>query len=226
MHAIAELPSIETASLPALYENAQHALAECSRIDECQQWADKAQAMASYAKQAKDESLRKMADRIQARAIRRCGELLRQIEPARGANQNIQEGDLPKVTRESAATDAGLSEHQRKTALRVAAIPEAEFVAAVDSAQPPTVTALAEQGRQARPVTTPTPLVDLGEIPAADYARATQAQGAMSRFAEFCDSNDAARIAAAFKPHEVAALRRHVSTIDGWLDRFVTNLQG
>jgi hypothetical protein len=226
MHAIAELPSIETASLPALYENAQHALAECSRIDECQQWADKAQAMASYAKQAKDESLRKMADRIQARAIRRCGELLRQIPAGKtGPVPELQEGALPQFTRTQAATDAGLSEHQRKTALRVAAIPEAEFVAAVDSAQPPTVTALAEQGRQARPVTTPTPLVDLGEIPAADYARATQAQGAMSRFAEFCDSNDAARIAAAFKPHEVAALRRHVSTIDGWLDRFVTNLQ-
>jgi hypothetical protein len=46
-------------------------------------------------------------------------ELLREVNPAYGANQNIQEGDLPKVTRESATTDAGLSEHQRKTALRV-----------------------------------------------------------------------------------------------------------
>ena len=40
--------------------------------------------MASYARQAKDESLRKQADRIQARAIRRCGELLKQIEPDKG----------------------------------------------------------------------------------------------------------------------------------------------
>ncbi len=43
-----------------------------------------------------------------------------------------QEGALPRLTRESAATDAGLSEHQRKTALRVAAIPEPEFTAAVE----------------------------------------------------------------------------------------------
>ncbi len=49
-----------------------------------------------------------MADRIQARAIRRCGELLKQIEPANGANQNIREGNHPKVTREMAAADAGL----------------------------------------------------------------------------------------------------------------------
>ena len=75
-----------------------------------------------------------MADRIQARAIRRCGELLKQVEPARGANQNIGEGALPKVTRESAAASAGLSEHQRKTALRVASIPGDEFDAAVEAA--------------------------------------------------------------------------------------------
>jgi hypothetical protein len=64
----------------------KRAIAECSRIDECQTWADKAEAMASYAKQSKDDSLRKMADRIQARAIRRCGELLKQIEPAKGGH--------------------------------------------------------------------------------------------------------------------------------------------
>jgi hypothetical protein len=60
--------------------------------------------------------------RIRSRAIRRCGELLRQVEPARGANQNIGEGDHPKVpARKDVAAAAGLSEHQRKTALRVAA---------------------------------------------------------------------------------------------------------
>lgn len=42
---------------------------------------DEAEAMDSYA--SKDETLRKLADRIQARAIRRYGELLKQIEPKR-----------------------------------------------------------------------------------------------------------------------------------------------
>jgi len=46
------------------------------------------------------------------------GELHNEIEPAHGANQNIQDGDVPKVTHESVATAAGLSEHQRKTAAR------------------------------------------------------------------------------------------------------------
>lgn len=45
----------------------------------------------------------------QASAIRRCGILLREIEKAHGANQNIRDGNDPKVTRKQAAQDAGLS---------------------------------------------------------------------------------------------------------------------
>jgi hypothetical protein len=68
--------------------------------------------------------MRVMADRIQTRAIRRAGELLHEIAPANGANQNIGDGADPKVlTRKDAAEAAGLSERQRKTALRVKARP-------------------------------------------------------------------------------------------------------
>lgn len=71
-----ELVPVCDAPLPIVYERATKALAECARIDECQDWANKAKALASYARQSKDDTLRKMADRIQARAIRRCGELI------------------------------------------------------------------------------------------------------------------------------------------------------
>lgn len=50
-----------SASLPATYEAARTALSECARIDECQGWADKAAALASYAKQADDKQLENMA---------------------------------------------------------------------------------------------------------------------------------------------------------------------
>ena len=54
-----------------------------------------------------------MADRIQARAIRRCGELLKQIEPKQGANQNIRDGaDMKVLTRTQVAQEAGLSERR------------------------------------------------------------------------------------------------------------------
>ena len=36
-----------TAPLPKAYESAKTALAECTRIDECREWANKAQALAS-----------------------------------------------------------------------------------------------------------------------------------------------------------------------------------
>ena len=213
---------IDSARLPAVYERAVLALTDCSRIDECQQWADKAEALASYAKQAKDEQLRKMADRIQGRAIARCGELLKQYPDQSGKRTDIKPDD-GAVTRSQAATDAGMSERQKVTALRAATCAEQqpeEFERQIESDAPPTVTRLAEQGRQARPK----PLVDLGEISPADYARATEAQAALRRFAEFCGAHDPVRIARAFKPHETASLRQYVQTVDAWLDRFVTNI--
>jgi len=141
---------VATAWLPAAYENAKIALAQCDAIDQCKEMADKAEALASYARQANDLELRQMADRIQARAIRRCGELLRQIEPASEMNlkQNRRDGTVPSVTRTQAATDAGLSERQRKTAIRVATVPVAEFERSVESPNPPSVTALAERGKE------------------------------------------------------------------------------
>jgi len=216
-HAIIEFPSVSGAKLPAVYEAAKAAISKCSKIDECQEWADKAEALASYAKQSEDNTLRKHADRIQARAIRRCGELLKQIAPARGANQNIQEGARPNVTRESAATDAGLSEHQRKTALRVANVDEKSFTAQVESDSPPTVTQLAEQGT--------TSLVNLNGRSPKDFALATQALATLRRFSEFCKQHDAAQVAAGVSGAEATRARDQIDIIDGWLDRFVTHLE-
>jgi hypothetical protein len=69
-----------------------------------------------------------MADRIQAGAIRRCGELLREMQPQPGARTDKpREGAHPRFTRTEAARDAGMSDHQRKQALRVAAVPQPRF---------------------------------------------------------------------------------------------------
>jgi hypothetical protein len=65
-----------------------------------------------------------MATRIQLRAVRRCGELLKAIALAK--NQHDARGSDPP-SRTKAASNAGLSDHQRRTALRVAAVPEDEF---------------------------------------------------------------------------------------------------
>jgi hypothetical protein len=73
------------ARLPESYKQALAALEACDRIDECRTWADKAAAMASYARQAKNHSLEHYAQRIRLRAVRRMGELLKEIPAGQGA---------------------------------------------------------------------------------------------------------------------------------------------
>jgi hypothetical protein len=84
-----------------------------------------------------DDALERVrTQRIKARAIRRCGELLRQYDarPQNAAKQT--DGAVPLISRSDAGANAGLSERQVKTAVRVANVPEEEFEAAVESDKP------------------------------------------------------------------------------------------
>lgn len=215
--AIQNVPAAVDARLPVSYEAAQKALAECSRVDECKDWSDKAAALASYARQANDNTLHNLALRIQARAQRRMGELLKQIPSGQGANLTAagRAGAVP-ICRESVARDAGLSDRQRKTALRVASVPEPAFTAAVESPQPPTVTALAAMGTSSRPA------APERDVRPADPATESRAFGMLRDLAAFCATHDAAGIAIACRDPDAA--RGHVEEIDRWLDRFVTRL--
>lgn len=141
------LPNVRSARLPDSYSNARQALEQCQKVDECKSWADKAAALASYAKQADDDSLHKMATRIKARAIRRAGELLKELD-ARGDHR--KSGDAPISSRSAAGERAGMSKDQQVQAVRVANVPDEAFEAQVESEEPPTVTKLAEQGTKRR----------------------------------------------------------------------------
>jgi hypothetical protein len=81
-----------------------------------------------------DDTLRTMADRIQARAIKRCGELLRAIKEHQGGRPKLGAA-APQVSRSQAVRDAGLSRDQKRDALRVARIPDADFERAVERAR-------------------------------------------------------------------------------------------
>lgn len=77
--------------------------------------------------------------RIRDWAIRRAGELLKQIEPAKGGDRKSEEyqrvAAVPLIgnetetasSRKEAGEAAGMSERQIKTAIRVADIPEENF---------------------------------------------------------------------------------------------------
>lgn len=90
------------------------------------------------------------ADHIKARAVRRCGELAKLIEPDKGtAGRKGTARSAPSLqSRKAAANGAGLSSHQLKQAIRVANVPREDFERQVESEKPPTVTGLAEQGKK------------------------------------------------------------------------------
>jgi hypothetical protein len=60
------------------------ALAHCNRIDECADWANRAAALASYARQADDDALERLATRVRARAIRSAILLHSHVEQLKG----------------------------------------------------------------------------------------------------------------------------------------------
>ncbi len=208
---------IGSAELPERYQAAKQALAECTRIDECKDWGDKALALASYARQAQDNTLEKYALRIRARAIRRAGELLRTFHSPGGRPPKTSIGSdtsFPSSQRE-AADNAGMSKRQEVTAVRVANVPGDEFDAAVDSDNPPTVTKLADAGKNSF----------LSQPKPEGFPQATEALGHLRSFANFCDGHDAEVTARGILPYEIAEARAWVSTVDHWLDRFVVNMK-
>lgn len=218
----AELPDIATARLPAVYESAKQALASCADIDECKEWGDKAAAMASYAKQANDETLFNFATRIKARAIRRCGELLRQYDarPQNAAKQMA--ATVPLISRADAGANAGLSERQVKTAVRVANVPAQEFEAAIESSNPPTIESLAERGTNKRPA--PAPAVDLGERTPEEFAAATKLIGAMDQFERQASPIDISIAAKGLSGEERSKLVGQITGAKDWLTRLQKEL--
>ena len=80
--------------------------------------ADKSQALASYARQADDETLFKLARRIQARAVRRVGELLKLHRTGPKGGRPANGGDRPTVSQRAVAAAAGISKKREVTAAR------------------------------------------------------------------------------------------------------------
>jgi hypothetical protein len=215
----ANLPSITNAKIPATYEAAKAAISQCVHVDECKDWADKAEALASYARQAQDTDLRRMADRIQARAIRRCGQLMRELPENKGGRPSkAKPGPAPtQVSKSKAAKDAGLSIRQKKTALRVANVPTKEFEEAVESDNPPTVTQLAESGKRPAP-----PDGDhLGGRDPEDYKLSTQVQGQLRSFSDFLANSDAAAAVRGASKDELPRMVSKAKSIGDWLERLL-----
>ena len=121
-----------TATKLVRYERARTALAEAQRVDEVKAVRDKAQALAAYARQAKDNDLIAWATEIKVRAERRAGELLAQVERATAGrpqkNSCHRDTNYQQALKENGV--AGKTAHRWQ---QLAAIPEEEFERSVNA---------------------------------------------------------------------------------------------
>jgi hypothetical protein len=202
------------ANLPASYEAARRAIIECLHIDEAKEWADKAQALSSYARMANDEALLVCAQRIKARAIRRMGELLKEIPDGNLNTRFGSERNLSAMTRAKAAFDAGLSDKRRKTAIRLASIQEEVFEQAIEVRSPPPIVTLAAMG------TTPRPKQKMASI------AYTETVEVLAKAAKFADQNNARELAQMMSLPEARSLRRYVDKLREWSVDLAKHLPG
>lgn len=118
----------------AKYEAARAALAAAHRVDEVKSIRDKAQAMAAYAKQARDTQLVQYATEIKVRAERRCGEMLRDAaENGQRATKDSGQNQHDRVSHDATPTlrDLGITRDQSSRYQKLAAMPAEHFEAAV-----------------------------------------------------------------------------------------------
>lgn len=248
------LATVDTRSarLPVNYQHAREALAQCEQVDECKDWADKAAALASYAKQADDESLFKTAMRIKGRAVQRVGQLVKEIEegqrgrppvvtptpqppprPRPPENGRTDAPILPKPQgRFEVAAAAGISRDQAKRAIAVASIPAEEFEALIEADDPPTVNELVERGREIRrqdrapsPPPKPEPPAYLQGHTPAEFNAAIHARGRVRDLADQCPRVTPAVVAHTTVAAELPALLAQVRAVAAWVGALQEELE-
>lgn len=122
------------------YEQARYALAEAHRVDEVKDIRDKAEAMAAYARQAKDQDLILWATEIKVRAERKAGEMLATMEKNKGgdARKYTQSHDETGVVEEKGPptlADLGIHRNDSHRWQQLASMSEDHFEAAVATAK-------------------------------------------------------------------------------------------
>ena len=210
------------AKLPQSYERAKKALSNCSRIDECMEWENKAEALASYAKQADDKTLENYARRIRERASRRTGELLKQFDGKGKTPGNQYTGKIEKSngditsfkSQKEVAEQAGLSVHRARRSKRLANIPEDEFDELIDSEDMPTRKELEEIGTRSIKTNRPE-----------GFKEATKLMGKVRDFSDYCSANNPELVANGLNEDEAKEVKSQIHIIDSWLDKLIVNLK-
>ncbi len=118
----------------AKYDAARHALSVAVQIDEVKDIRDKAQAMAAYARQARDTEMVQWATEIKVRAERRAGQMLAELPKAKG---EILRGHTmgPRENDVKTLADMGITKNESARWQKLAAVNEAQFEQAISAAK-------------------------------------------------------------------------------------------
>lgn len=154
-------PVAAAADFPlALYDGMCRAIDAAYTADEAKDIRDKALAFEVYSRQAKNIEAERRACEIRLRAERKAGELLRDMEKARGATEPGTNRGTTRSRDTTASTttlrDLGISKQQSSDWQRLAAVPEDDFEAALsDRNKKPTTAGIIRDATLADPERVP-----------------------------------------------------------------------
>ncbi len=119
------------------YDAARYALQQAVEIDEVKDIRDKAEAMASYARQAKDTDMIRWVTEIKVRAERRAGQMLAEMPKATGKSGQFTGGHtmVPPVKDEKTLAELGITKNESSRWQKLAAIDAEKFEKAVSAAK-------------------------------------------------------------------------------------------
>ena len=129
------------AIVPIKYIEAIKALRECQTIESAELWANKADALAAWAKIYKQDEAGKEARRLKLYAYRKMGELAEQLRPTTA---------LKHKGAHSLLREYGLDQHKARAILQISRATDLEFSRVVHDARGVAASAIQFRGRGRR----------------------------------------------------------------------------
>jgi hypothetical protein len=131
--ALARLPPAKSANpLPVAYRTAVAAIAACRSFDEANDWSNKADALAAWAKIFANDEVQKEAKALKLHAFRRMGALASELS-----------SDPNQASSAYAVLLAhGYKKSQASAAVKISKMPPDDFVAVTESKKPPSPSVL------------------------------------------------------------------------------------